>query len=137
MLSLVWLLLEQLAELCAATGKFKCMRLISELRVLIATMPLADLLFLLDISFTDMGSYSALTDIFTEIIHRLNEKLAGRKKKGAVGLLLHLSRLSTTVASQEPGRNVGTTSGAYLPPSGFREVDIFIATRVWQHLEKS
>jgi hypothetical protein len=77
MLSLVWQLLEQLAELCAATGKFKYMRLISELRVLIATMPLADPLFLLDMSFTDMGSYSAPTDEFTEIIHRLNEKLAG------------------------------------------------------------
>jgi hypothetical protein len=85
MLSLMWLLLEQLAELCAATGKFKYMRLISELRVLIATMPLADLLFLLYISFTYMGSYSAPTDEFTEIIHRLNEKLAGRKKRARLG----------------------------------------------------
>jgi len=56
MLSLVWLLLEQLAVLCAATGKLKYMRLITELRGLIATMPLADLLFYLDMSFTDMGS---------------------------------------------------------------------------------
>jgi hypothetical protein len=100
MLSLVWLLLEQLAELCAATGKFKYMRLITELRVLIATMPLADLLFLLDMSFTDMGSYFAPTDESTEIIHWLYEKLAGRKK--GRGWIAAVSRLSTTLASQEP-----------------------------------
>jgi len=98
MLSLVWLLLKQLAELCAATGKFRYMRLITELRVLIATMPLAnlpDLLFLLgDMSFTDMGSYFAPTDEFIEIIHLLYEKSAG-KKKGR-GWVAAVSRFSTS-----------------------------------------
>ena len=134
MLSLVWLLLEQLAELCAATGKFKYMRLITELRVLIATMPLADLLFLLDMTFTDMGSYFAPTDEFTEVIHWLYEKLAGRRRER--GWVSAITRLSTTLASQEPGRNLGTSSGAHLSPSGFRSVDIFIASRVQQNLEK-
>ena len=90
----MWLLLEQLAELCAATGKFKYMRLITELRVLIAAMPLADLLFLLDMSFTDMGSYFAPTDEFIEIVHLLYEKSAG-KKKGR-GWVAAVSRFSTS-----------------------------------------
>jgi hypothetical protein len=135
MLSLVWLLLEQLVELCAATGKFKYMRLITELRVLHATMPLADLLFLVDNTFTDMGSYFAPTDEFTEIIHWLYEKLAGRRRER--GWVSAVTRLSTTLASQEPGRNLGTSSGAHLPPSGFRSVDIFIASRVQEYLENA
>ena len=132
MLSHVWLLLKQVAELCAATRKFKYMRLITELRVLIATMPLADLLFLLDMTFTDMGSYFAPTDEFTEVIHWLYEKLVGRRRER--GWVASITRLSTTLSSQEPGRNLGTSSGAHLPPSGFREVDMFIVSRVQQHL---
>jgi len=75
MLSHVLLLLEQMAELCAATGKHKYMRLVIDFKVQVATMPLSDLVFLFDATFTDMGSHFVPNDELTEIIHSHYERL--------------------------------------------------------------
>jgi hypothetical protein len=135
MLSHVRLMLEQLAELCAATGKFKYMRLITDFRFLVKTMPLEDLVFVLDMTFADLGSYYAPADELTELFHWLYEKLAGRRREHS--WVAAVARASTTLPVDEPGSLLGSRSGNCLAPTGFRDVDSFIANRVQVNLEKT
>jgi len=72
------------------------------------------------------------------------------EKKGAVGLLLYLDFLLLKHRKNLEGRTLGRLQGHIFLLQGSvargavefvenirgREVDIFIATRVWQHLEK-
>ncbi len=93
-----------------------------------ATMPLATLLFLLDTTLVDLGSYYAPTDEETEVIHFLYEKMCGRRRDRA--RVRSILRASCTMAVEEPGKSLGARSGYHLPPTGHRPVDAFIASSV-------
>lgn len=134
MLGNVRLLLEQLAELCAATCKHKYMRLIVDFRVQVATMPLADLAFLFEAMFTDMGSYFAPSDEVTEIIHSIYERLVGRSRRDR-SWVKGVVRVSMTLPHEEPGRRLGSASGVGRAPSGHRECNMWISSATRQRLE--
>jgi hypothetical protein len=136
MLSNVRLLLRQLSELCAALNKFKYSRLLPQFEVLIATMPLEDLAFVVDVMFADLGSYFAPTDELTEVFNLLYWQLVGRYRSDRAWVK-GIEKVSCLLSRTEPGRSLGTRTGSEREPSGIVEVDAFICASTRQALSRT
>ena len=108
-------------------------RLITEFRILIRTMPAADLMFLVDASFVDMGSHWEPIDEVTEDVHGGYEITVGRNRS-ARAWARGIQMASSTYPYTNPGKNLGSASGDNKPPTGTRSVDLTIAGAVEREL---
>ena len=88
-------------------------------------MPEADLAFVFDCCFHDLGSYYALTNEVTEVVYWLYELIVGRLFSDRAWIR-SVERASCTLPVDEPGCNLGSASGAQKAPSGFQVVDNYI-----------
>jgi len=134
MLSLVLLLLGQLVEICAAAGKWKYMRIITDFMIQVRTMSDAELAFLHDCMFTDMGFHFQGNDELTETFHWLFARLVPGHRSGTARFKA-IERLTCTMHSSEPGCNLGSLSGATKAPTGFQNTDIYIHGAVMNKLK--
>ena len=134
MLSNLLFLLEQLAEYCAATGKWKYMRWINEIIILIKTMPPGDLMFIYDSMLVDMGSCYMPKDETCENVHTKYWHTVGRNRNGPAWVkgICYASMMMPSTS----GKNFGAASGAKKPPTGHRSVSTFIAASVQQKLSE-
>jgi hypothetical protein len=135
MLQHVRLILEQLAELCAATGMYKYMRLIMDFRIQVATMPDADAAFLYDSCFIDMTSHMAPVDEGTEGLHNLYERIVGRHRRDRAWVR-GVMRASCTMEQHEPGKSFGSGGKSSRPLTGTCDVNTFIEHSVRRKMQK-
>lgn len=133
MLKNVRLLLQHLIELCAAAGKHKYSRLLTDFMVQIATMPEKELAHLHAALFAELGGFFAPNDEFTEILHCMFWRMIGRLRSDRAWAKSIL-QASCSLPYEEPGRNLGASSGVGRAPSGHRMCDLFISSATRKRL---